>query len=310
MALQYDMFEERPVAKAPSAEMSEADMVRHLQATGQYRILTKLQPRQVVEAPDPAYPLRGIILDTETTGLNARKHEIIEIGIIAFSFDERGSIGDVTAVYGGLQEPTSPIPADITRLTGLTDAMVAGQAIDLGEVEALVQPADLVIAHNAGFDRPFCELFSQVFTNKAWACSVSEIDWSVRRFEGTKLGYLIGQAGYFHEGHRAVDDCFALLEVLDRDADGTPFAELYRASQRSCVRIFAEHSPFDLKEHLKARGYRWSDGSEGSLKSWWIELDEDLAEKEVEWLRSEIYRYDARVPTQRLTAFDRFKGRG
>jgi len=46
----------------------------------------------------------------------------------------------------------------------------------------------------------------------AW--SVSEIDWSARGFEGTKLGDLIGQAGYFHDGHRAVDDGFALLEVL------------------------------------------------------------------------------------------------
>lgn len=173
MALQYDMFEERSAAKAPAAEMSEADMVRYLQATGQYRILTKLQPRQVVEAPDPAYPLRGIILDTETTGLNACKHEIIEIGIIAFSFDQRGTIGDVTAVYGGLQEPTSPIPADITRLTGLTDAMVAGQAIDLVEVEALIEPAGLVVAHNAGFDRPFCEIFSPVFANTALSMIVS-----------------------------------------------------------------------------------------------------------------------------------------
>lgn len=34
------------------------------------------------------FPLWGVIVDTETTGLNARKDEIIEIGIVAFSFDE------------------------------------------------------------------------------------------------------------------------------------------------------------------------------------------------------------------------------
>lgn len=35
--------------------------------------------------------------------------------------------------------------------------MVAGQMIDVGSLRALLDPADLVIAHNAGFDRPFCE---------------------------------------------------------------------------------------------------------------------------------------------------------
>ncbi|EHS53182.1 DNA polymerase III subunit epsilon [Rhizobium sp. PDO1-076] len=129
--------------------------------------------------------------------------------------------------------------------------------------------------------------------------------------EGTKLGYLIGQAGYFHEGHRAVDDCFALLEVLAREVDGsasTAFAELYGASQRSRVRIFAENSPFDMKDHLKTRGYRWSDGSDGRPKSWWIEVGEEALDEERCYLRAEIYRYpDADPPIKRLTAFDRFR---
>lgn len=291
--------------------MDEADMVAHLAATGRYRILQKLEARQVATNIRPEFPFRGVILDTETTGLNHRKDEIVEIGVIAFTFDERGAIGDVTGVYGGLQQPSVAIPAEITKLTGITDDMVAGQIIDMPTLRPLIDPADLIIAHNAGFDRPFCEAFSPVFSGKAWACSNAEIDWSSRGFEGTKLGYLIGQAGYFHDGHRAVDDCFALLEVLDRHAEAstsTPFAELYRASQRSRVRIFAENSPYDLKDHLKARGYRWSDGSEGRPKSWWIEVDEPELENELLYLRTEIYQYPEADPTTKfLTAFDRFR---
>ncbi|WDZ81432.1 3'-5' exonuclease (plasmid) [Ensifer adhaerens] len=285
-------------------------MVRHLQATGRYRLLQRLVPRAVVPVARPGFPLKGVILDTETTGLNHRKDEIIEIGLIAITFDESGTLGDVTGVYGGLRQPANPIPADITRLTGITDAMVAGKAIDLAEIRTLIEGADLVIAHNAGFDRPFCEAFSPVFEGKAWACSVSEVDWSSRGFEGTKLGYLIGQAGYFHDGHRAVDDCFALLEVLAKDggSENTPFAELYQASQRSRVRIFAENSPFDMKDHLKARGYRWSDGSDGRPKSWWIEVADAALDDELGYLRSEIYRWnEADPPIKRLTAFDRFR---
>ncbi|MBM7046236.1 3'-5' exonuclease [Rhizobium lusitanum] len=325
MAEQFDMFSEeasrdRVVTRAASrfaksepaaVSMSEEDMVRHLSETGRYRILQKLMPREIASFARPAYPLKGIILDTETTGLNARKDEIIEIGMIAFTFDAKGNIGDVTGVYGGLQQPSISIPPEITRLTGITDDMVAGQSIDMAALRALIEPADLLIAHNAGFDRPFCEAFSHLFSGKAWACSNSEIDWSLRGYEGTKLGYLIGQAGYFHDGHRAVDDCFALLEVLAREVDGsasTAFAELYEASQTSRVRIFAENSPFDMKDHLKARGYRWSDGSDGRLKSWWIEVGEEVLDDELRYLRAEIYRYpDADPPVKRLTAFDRFR---
>ena len=194
MADQFDMFSEevsrdrvvkRDISKhakpgQPAMRMSEEDMVKHLSETGRYRILTKLVPRAVAPFPRPEFPLKGIILDTETTGLNARKDEIIEIGVIAFTFDAAGLIGDVTGVYGGLQQPRLSIPSEITRLTGITDEMVAGQSIDMAALQVLIEPADVLIAHNAGFDRPFCEAFSDLFSGKAWACSNSEIDWSSR----------------------------------------------------------------------------------------------------------------------------------
>lgn len=291
-------------------DLDEEAMARHLEATGSYRVLRELLPRKVVTHARPGFPRQAIILDTETTGLNHRSDEIIEIGVIAFTFNDAGEIGDVTGVYGGLQQPTAPIPAEITRLTGITDDMVAGQTIDMARLEPFVDSADLVIAHNAGFDRPFCEAFSPIFCNKAWAYSVSEVAWSARGFEGSKLGYLIGQSGYFHDGHRAVDDCFALLEVLGQTrprSTGTPFAELHQSSLRSRVRIYAENSPFDMKDQLKARGYRWSDGSDGRPKSWWVELPEEKHDEELHFLRTEIYCWDADPPVKYLTAFDRFR---
>lgn len=323
MTLQFDMFADEKgephrergrsssSRSTASAGLPEAEMVERLQATGRYRILRKLEPRQVAQTIRPGYPLRGVILDTETTGLDHRKDEIIEIGAISFTFDETGNLGDVTGIYGGLQQPRVAIPADITRITGITDEMVAGQSIDMAALEAIIAPADLVIAHNARFDRPFCEAFSAIFTDKAWACSNAEIQWSARGYEGTKLGYLIGQAGYFHDGHRAVDDCFALLEVLERKAGSdrdAPFAELYRASLRARMLLFAVNSPFETKDLLKARGYRWSDGSDGRPKSWWIEVEEAALAGELDYLRAEIYRWpDAEPIVRRLTAHDRFR---
>lgn len=108
--------------------MDEEKMVAHLTGTGRLRILKKLEPWSVATSIGPEFPLKAVMLDTETTGLNHRKDEIIEIGAIAFTF---GEIGDVTGIYGGLQQPAVSIRAEFTRLTGITDAMMAGQVIDI-----------------------------------------------------------------------------------------------------------------------------------------------------------------------------------
>jgi DNA polymerase-3 subunit epsilon len=124
-----------------------------------------------------------VILDTETTGLDYRTDEIIEIGLVAFTFDGFGKIGDVIDVYGGLQQPSTPISGEIPRLTGTADEIVEGQSIGMQQVRKLIEPSHLVIAHNASFDRPFCEAFSNIFARKAWACSAF-----VREFNDTNSG--------------------------------------------------------------------------------------------------------------------------
>jgi len=323
---QFDLFHEapgyreaprpapRPVRKqtiSPLDVWDEEEAAQRLEATGRFRILRKLVPRPVMPRSESAHPRLAVLVDTETTGLQHAKDEVIEIGAVAFTYDDDGTVGDVIGVYSGLRQPSLPIPPEITRLTGITDEMVAGQEINIDALDALIEPADLIIAHNAGFDRPFCEKLSPSFIPKAWACSVSEIRWADLGFEGNKLGYLVGQSGLFHEGHRATDDCHALLEILARpvgDEMIVPFVELLRSSARSRVRIFAENSPFDMKDHLKARGYRWSDGSDGRPKAWWTEIDEERYDDELRYLRTDIYRCeDAEPLTLRVTAENRFR---
>lgn len=92
--------------------------------------------------------------------------------------------------------------------------MVAGQRIDDDAVRDFVGSTDLVIAHNAAFERRFCERLYPVLIDKAWASSMSQVPWREEGIEGTKLFYVAYQQAFWFEGHRALDDCCAVPELL------------------------------------------------------------------------------------------------
>src|SRR5262249_30274522 len=123
-------------------------------------------------------------------------------------------IAQVVDTFESFNEPEHPIPAEITALTQITDEMVAGHHIDPAAVSAFIADVNIVIAHNAAFDRKFAERYWPDFEHKPWGCSVSEVPWRAHGFEGSRLAYLLMGAGFFHRAHRAVDDCHALLEIL------------------------------------------------------------------------------------------------
>ncbi|WP_426533027.1 3'-5' exonuclease [Bradyrhizobium sp. McL0615] len=292
--------------------ISLAAMADALSRSADYRVLRRLVPRI------PSVPLIGhdtrtaVLLDTETTGLDTQKNEIIELGMVKFDYFPDGRIAGVRDTFSAFNEPSVPIPSEITALTGITDEVVAGHRIDEAAVTAFVDDAVISIAHNSGFDRKFAERYWPVFEQKPWACSATEIEWKKHGFTGGQLGYLLNGAGYFHAAHRAVDDCHALLEVLafELPTTGAPaLALLLETARRPTVRVWADQSPFELKDSLKRRGYKWSDGSDGRPKSWYVDVRETALQDEIAFLKTEIYLRDVEPRLQSLTAFTRFSAR-
>lgn len=291
---------------------SLAAMAETLASSGEYRVLRRLVPRSSFADDNGAAVKTGILLDVETTGLDHTRDEIIELAMIKFDYLPDGTIIRSGEAFSAFNEPSAPIPQAIVELTGITDEMVAGHRIDVDAVTAFVDGAVIVIAHNAGFDRKFAERICPLFAQKAWGCSQKEIDWQRHGYEGAKLGYLLAGAGYFHQAHRAIDDCHALLEILalDLPAAGTSaLAALLARARRKTMRVWAEQSPFDLKDELKRRGYRWSDGSDGRPKSWYIDVDEGQEAAEIEFLRSTIYLREVDPRVQALGATVRYSTR-
>lgn len=289
-----------------------AAMAEALSRSADYRVLRRLVPR-IPSAPVAGQETRiGILLDTETTGLDHARDEVIELGMVKFDYTPDGRIVGVRDTFSAFNEPSAPIPPGVTELTGITDDMVAGHRINGPSVNAFVDGAVITIAHNSSFDRKFAERYWPVFEHKAWACSATEIEWRKHGFAGVQLGYLLNGAGFFHAAHRAVDDCHALLEVLalELPTTGAPaLALLLETARKSTVRVWAEQSPFELKDSLKRRGYRWSDGSDGRPRSWYIDVCETLLQDEIAFLRTEIYLREVEPRQQSLTAFTRFSAR-
>lgn len=288
------------------------EMARRLEASGEYKVLRRLQPRGSVKAPPGAVVRSGLFVDVETTGLDPSRHEIIELAMVPFSYGLDGQVFAIGEPFHRLREPTQPIPPEITAITGIDDAMVAGHVIDPSDVTAFAAPAALVVAHNVAFDRRFLERYCETFSTKAWACSMSQVDWAGEGHEGAKLAYLAAGAGFFYERHRAVNDCLAAIELLARPLprSGAPaLGKLLQTARTPTWRIWAENAPFDLKDLLKTRGYRWNADGGGAPRAWFVDVDEAARDGELQFLKDEIYRGEISLLTRRIDAYDRFSDR-
>jgi len=298
----------------PTTERSESleVMAQTLERSGGYRVLRRLTPFRRREAPAGVQTRQGLFVDTETTGLDVARDEIIELAMVPFTYGLDGEIYEVGEAFQKLRQPAKSIPPEVTAITGIDDAMVEGHVIDPQSVAAFAAPAALVIAHNAAFDRKFLERYCDVFNTKPWACSMSEVDWAGEGYEGAKLAYLASSAGFFYERHRATHDCLAALELLARThpvSRRTGLAQLLERARTPTWRIWAENSPFDLKDQLKARGYRWNAEAGSGPRAWYIDVTEGARDAEIAFLQAEIYRGEVQPLTRRVDAYDRFSSR-
>jgi len=153
-----------------------------LDAHADYRVLRAL--------PSPVgYPVvkaqglvrTAVVIDVETIGLDL-EHPIIDLAIQRVAFDTRGMIVRVRQVRQWFEDPGRPIPAEITRLIGITD--VTGKRVDADEAISLIGSTTVAIAHNAAFDAPRVERRLPAIAGHAGACSCNEVGWPKLGFYG------------------------------------------------------------------------------------------------------------------------------
>jgi DNA polymerase-3 subunit epsilon len=192
-----------------------------------------------VTTPAPANPFwnaQFVIVDVETTGWLPEESSITEIGAV------RVGGGQPELEFSALVNPGGPIPANITELTGITDAMVSqAPPVDAVLPGFLAFARGCVLAaHNAPFDIGFL----------AAACQGGRLSWpafpvldtaelarsvmSEAEVPDCKLATL---AGFFgtrtRPCHRALADAKATVEVLQGLLLRVPSADVPAGAQIS-----------------------------------------------------------------------------
>ena len=221
---------------------------------------------------------------------------VVEFALLPFNYTDDGRVTEVRhdEAQSYLSAPGRALPPDVAARTGLTDAALEGKHIDVAAAGALLARADLVVAHNARFDRPFVERTVAQARERPWACSRLEAPWYAEGCPSTTLECLAYHYGvYPAERHRALADCetglWLLAQRLPRSDRPVLGAVLARALSPS-LRVWAVGAPPEARERFRARGYRWMPAPRGDLpRAWWTDLDPEMLECERAWLAQAVY---------------------
>ena len=156
-------------------------MDAHCTPSGDTRTLHALElPARLCDTGD-ARLRRGLYVDCETTGFSFEHDQAIELALLPFTYAvDDGRIAEVLhdEAQVHLQDPGRALEPDIMALTRLTDEDLRGCSVDVDAASALIARSDLIVAHNARFDRPFFERVLPATRAVPWACSLREVPWT------------------------------------------------------------------------------------------------------------------------------------
>ena len=200
--LAYSMFHD--VLFPPSAHRQSAQSVFALQ-------------RHINFRPDlgaPLWPGRLVVFDLETTGLDSGYDEIIEIGAQKFSG------GRVIDEMTSLIACPMPLPPEIQKITGITDAMLVGQPPLAEVLTAFLRFIDgcILVAHNAVFDLGFIKAACQrqgIVLDWPAICTLKMARVLLPDIERRNLDTLARHYGLtFESRHRSIGDVKVTAAVL------------------------------------------------------------------------------------------------
>ena len=238
-----------------------------------------------------------VFLNVEATSTDPRHARVIELGMSRCRYGPGMRLVEVEDTFVGLDDPGVDIPKEVVALTGITDDMVRGKRLDPETVQRWLGEDPLIVAHNAGFDRPIFERRFPSMSNYRWGCSYKGVPWSGMGYRSASLPMLLEQEGWFFDAHRANADCLAvswLLHLVPGALDSL------MESTKDAMMITAAGNTYPIKERLKERGYNFNG------KNWVLIVSKDSLDQEMAFLEA-VNRGNVNATCRRVTARTAFK---
>ena len=197
-------------------------------------ILTPFEESANITKRTPSKKYKNfIVVDTETTGIKTGGNDIIEVTAIKFE--------DCipTSIFTTLLKPRKPIPADATKINGITDNMVESAPV-FSQIKTALQEyigEYPIVAHNAAFDIEFLHVSGLEFIENptiydTLALSRKHIkDSCGDKLDNYKLSTVCAECGiYFDGAHRSSADAlatgFLFIEIIKRIKDAQSIEEI------------------------------------------------------------------------------------
>ena len=214
-------------------------------------------PQQV--ASESAAVRTLLIIDTETTGLDPQLDHCLEVGVILFDVPSRQVLAQqsfLLPVEANAAEAINRIPASSTNLPQPWRPA-------LSYLQSLLDAADVLVAHNAAFDRQWFGRGHLPATDKPWLCSMEEMRWPAERLLRSRPSVRDLALAYeipVWAAHRALTDCIYLAEVFRR-CDELEQLVLRGLEPRQLMRAQVS---YDDRHLARDAGFRWNEPVKGA----------------------------------------------
>lgn len=196
---------------------AEGDVIRRNQLTRLQQLKragfkTKITRINWIIDPNQTY----VVVDVETTGGRAGNHRVTEIGAVKVCG------GHIIGEWQSLLNPERSIPPFITKLTGITPAMVAGAPLfrDVADSFRSFMGDAIFVAHNVNFDYGFIrseyQQIGQSFRHPK-LCTVASMRKYYKGLHSYSLKNLCAEFSIpLDTHHRALCDAQAAAQLLLR----------------------------------------------------------------------------------------------
>ena len=152
-----------------------------------------------------------LVLDIESTGLDAKKHKCIEVGAVLFNIPHRTILQQFSTLFPCDENPVE----DINNIKpAATQATYSHHYWDV-HFMTMVHSSQAIVAHNAQFDKKFIDEFNLNILSP-WICTKNDFEWPVNLPRKRLQDVCEAMGISYDKSHRALADCMFIIDCFGK----------------------------------------------------------------------------------------------